>query len=121
MIQKCYLPATSDWQVKTQIMYNKNSCSSDLLLLCMCHITCSETDITKLFTQRVTAVCNTRILTTSLLLGYVLEVPDISKANSIANTSQQDGQFAVTTSSFFFTNNLLPPPNFQIPKKEKDV
>ena len=33
-----------------------------------------------------------------------MEAPDISKSNSIANSSQQDGQFAVPRFSFVFTN-----------------
>jgi len=58
---------------------------------------------TNLSTKPVTTINNTRIKTTHIILGEVLEKPDISKANSTANSSQQEGQFAVPSFSFFFT------------------
>jgi len=46
---------------------------------------------------------NTRIPTTSLLPGLVLAAPDTSTTNSIANSSQQVGQFALPRFSVYFT------------------
>jgi hypothetical protein len=52
----------------------------------------------------VRPIHNTRIETTHVFLVYVLERPDISKAKSIANNSQQEGQFAVPRFSSVFTS-----------------
>ena len=48
---------------------------------------------TNLFTKRGSIINNTRITTNNIILGYVLEKPDISKANRIASSSQQEVSF----------------------------
>jgi hypothetical protein len=51
----------------------------------------------------VLAINNTKIKTIHIFLVYLLEGPDISKANSLTITSQQEGQFALPRFSSVFT------------------
>jgi hypothetical protein len=51
----------------------------------------------------VIATNNTRIQTTHIFLVYVMEAPDIPKGTSLANSGQQEDQFAAPQFSSVFT------------------
>jgi hypothetical protein len=65
---------------------------------------------------------NTMILTTLIILGLVLEAPDISKTNGIAISSQQEAQFVVQRFCFVFTTfttQLIVAADYTYCKREK--